>query len=318
MKKFFYILISFFVLASCSSDADLDVPENKLIVFDATVETRGYEMTKQYLEHIYATAMIPDFTPQGFWLKTYFEDEEFALGEDGNYYSNPPYYYPSTLPINFFLYSPSEEELGFEFCWDDWRWDWEKETGYWERDCFMYRFSPNQEISKQQDFLFTIAAEVKGDDAPEAEKIVLEHLLTQVLISARSESLDYVYRVAGVKLSNIVSVGNLNTSSMWDLYYDEFTEYVDTYSTPVTLTSVKQNVMNPDSGNAFLLPQTLRQDATLAVYLQVCDLNGNKLYPSGNDEYAWVSKSISGEWYQSNKYEYKLDFTTWFESQQME
>ena len=299
---------------SCSHGA-VDTSVKSQIVFRATVETRGTQVTDENLERFYVTALAPEFVEQGAYLKTYFEDVEFTLAANGNYYSNPPYYYPSTLPINFFLYYPSEEEMGTNFCWDEYIWDWEKQTGYWEHDCYIYRFSPNASISRQCDFVFTIVEGAVSGSDDDPQNTVFEHMLSQIQVFSKSASTTYQYIVAGLKLGNISNVASLDTSSQWDIIEGEVTDYFDIYDTPVVLSEEYLSIMHPDSGNAFLLPQKLPDDAYVAAYIQVRDLNGNKVFPYGNEEYEWVSTSISGQWYGSEKYDYKLDFTTWFESQ---
>ena len=136
------------------------------------------------------------------------------------------------------------------------------------------------------------------------------------LALAASLLASYSSSVAGVKLGNISNVANLHISSEWDIFEDEKTDYIDIYDTPVVLSEMYESIMNPNGGNAFLLPQLLRNDAYVAAYIQVRDLNGDKVFPEGDKEYDWVSTSISGQWYSSEKYDYKLDFTNWFESQQ--
>ena len=317
MNRFIYILGILFIFVSCSSDVVSDAPENVQIVFSATVETKGIELTTENLERFYVSAFVPELGGQGIYLKSYFEDVEFELGADGNFYSNPPYYYPVSLPIVFLFYTPSGEEFGGEFCWDEFKWNWETGKGYWENRCLMHNFSPNQEISKQCDFLMALSGD-DDDPVQELTQVKFVHLLSQIEIYSKSESSEYRYEVAGVKLGGIASKANLTDSVEWDIIEGNSADYEDCYlDTPIKLLSEYQSVMNPSSGNAFLLPQTLGEDASIAVYLQVKDSDDKKVYPAGDDNYEWVSIQISGDWDSSQKYEYKLDFTTWFEDHQM-
>ncbi len=315
MNRFIYILGILFIFASCSTDVVVDEPENVQIVFSATVETKGTEVTTENLERFYVSAFVPELGGQGIYLKSYFEDVEFEIGADGNFYSNPPYYYPVSLPIVFLFYTPSGDEFGSEFCWDEFKWDWEKEEGYWENGCLMHNFSPNEEISLQCDLLMALSGDV-DDPVQELTQVKFVHLLSQIEIYSKSESSEYRYEVAGVKLGGIASKANLKDSVEWDIIEGNSADYEDNLDTPIVLSSNYLSVMNPSSGNAFLLPQTLGEDAYIAVYLQVRDYSGNKVYPVGDDEYDWVSIKISGDWESSEKYEYKLDFTTWFEDHQ--
>ena len=108
---------------------------------------------------------------------------------------------------------------------------------------------------------------------------------------------------------------------------DSITTYVDEFDdTPVTLTSVSQSVMNPAGGNAFMLPQGIKQwkpetdptntakGAYLAVKLQVTNESGDIIYPESGVGYSWraipVYKPLTSDyWHEGDHMIYTLDFS---------
>ena len=168
MNRFLYILSILLFVASCSSDVVVDMPENSLIAFRATVETKGVEVTEENLDHFYATALVArvpqpgndeDITPV---IDTFFENVEFSKAGDC-YYSATPYYRPAKRPMTFFLYYPSQEELGVRFNWG-FDLDWSDQTSdlptiNWAEGngVVLKGYSPKPKISEQIDLLYGFA-----------------------------------------------------------------------------------------------------------------------------------------------------------------
>jgi hypothetical protein len=79
--------------------------------------------------------------------------------------------------------------------------------------------------------------------------------------------------------------------------------------------------MNPASGNAILLPQTLTAwdpegDPTnqakgvyIGAKLQIIDKNNNQVFPAQEGDYGWVAVPLGGTWRYGEKYIYILDFS---------
>ena len=329
MNRFIHILNILLVVASCSRDVPVEVPESGLISFRATVETKGVEVTQENLDHFYATALVArvpqpgedeDINPV---IDTFFENVEFSKAGDC-YYSETPYYRPAKRPMTFFLYYPSQQELGVNFNWNfrlDWSEGAELPTIEWEEGegVVLKDFSPKIKISEQVDLLYGFANMPDEEHWTSNEgdiEAVFIHTLAQIEILAKSDNPNYQFKVAGVKIGNVTSKGDMMSAATdhWILAED-IGEFSETYvENPVTLSNVDCSVMSPEGGNAFLLPQELPENAYVAVYIRAYDVNNETWYPS-ETEYSWVSKNINGKWTASEKYIYKLDFSDWSPSQ---
>lgn len=337
MNRCFYILVLLLVIASCSRDVVVGGSDKKPIVFKATVETKGYEATDDNLERFYATAITARFPVDNLpVMELFFKNVEFSrLGD--YFYSNPAYYRPADRPLAFMLYYPSEKEIGAEFNWNfslNYNDKGEPEIE-WEYGNYVIlkNFSPNPEIAKQQDILYGFAEVLPEDqwvnESGDITNAEMYHTLSQVQINAMAGNSQHTYRIAGVKIANVISKADMQsaTSNPWILDTDAISTYVDEFDdTPIILTDQSQSVMNPAGGNAFMLPQGIKEwkpetdptniakGAYLAVKLQVTNELGDVVYPESGVGYSWraipVYKSVySDYWHEGEHMIYTLDFS---------
>ena len=338
MNRYIYIFSIIFILTSCAHGVVSNEPESKPIIFQATVNTKGYEVTDDELDHFYATALTARLLETGYaTIELFFKNVEFArLGD--YFYSNPQYYRPANRPMSFIMYYPSEDELGSTFNWNfSMKYNEEKKEYEleWEygNAIIMKNFSPNPEISNQKDFLFGFAEMLPEDEWQNANgeitTALLYHTLSQIEIQAKTDNTNQVCRIAGVKIANVISKADLlsSESSPWILDDTETSTYIDEFDNdPIELGEGAKSVMNPSGGNAFLLPQSLtrwdpvedpkneNKGAYISVKLQVADLSGKIIYPESGQGYVWraipiYKQDVSYSWCEGEHYIYTLNFT---------
>ena len=329
MKKSIILMgIAALVFASCAKDTVKETRKETPIDFRVSVgnKTRATEIYSWNLDCFYVTAVSgpPDGsieTADDF----FFLDVPFSrIGE--YFYSFPTYYWPSdNRKIAFIGYAPSQEDMGADL---NWRLDKTAETAQLQFN--ILDFAPAQNIKDQVDLLTGSIVGYNEYSVANGIDMYLGHSLSQIEIKACCSSSTYTYKAAGIRIANPKSKAdifsnsiNLGESAEFDFVYkDNATAvYEDSYDTPVTLQSYSQSLMNPESGNAILLPQTLTAwdpegDPTnqangvyFAVKLQVRDTNNEQVFPATEGEYGWAAVPVSGEWKLGEKYIYTLDFT---------
>lgn len=313
---------------SCTKDIVKETKPGSPIGFRAIVEkgTRAQETTNYNLEYFCATAVsgYADGTVDKA-EDIFFKNVQFTRIGD-YFYSYPTYYWPEdNRIIAFIAHYPSMEELGatdrfyLERTYDaD---NQENTTLKWN----IYDLAPATQIKDQIDFVSGFALGNKEFALTDGVTMYLYHPLSQIDIRAYNANTNYTYKVRGIRIAVPKSKADLSFIAMpcdFDFTYktDEITVYEDTYDTPVTLSSWTQSIMNSSSGNAILLPQTLTawdpendptnqaQGSYLSVKLQITDKNGEQVFPE-TGEYGWAAIPIGGQWEQSNRYNYTLDFT---------
>lgn len=325
MKRFLIIMgIVALVFSSCSKDTIKEVRKGKEISFVASIdnETRATEFTNYNLDCFYATAVsgvpedniellnaIPEF---------FFKDVPFTRIGD-YFYSYPTYYWPEDNRYMWiFAYAPEIEKVGDEVIWKITKNSSDEYLLNWS----IKGVRPAVKIADQVDLLsgVTLANKesIERDGSP---RMSMKHILSQIEIRAKSYSSNYTYKICGVRIANPISCCDIDLwQDVWT-YRDEKAVYEDTYESPVTLHSYSQYIMNPASGNAILIPQTLTawdpdndptnqaKGAYFSVKLQVTDKNGRMVFPTNGEEYGWAAIPVSDRWNNNYKYVYTLDFT---------
>lgn len=317
MKGAQLIFIAFagMTLASCSNDEPIAVRQsNEAISFRSGMSSRASETNNANLKKIYVSA-FDNTTP-------YFENITFAKDSLSFFTSVNRYdWLENNQTLQFFSYSPSQDELGADITVLD------NKAGI-----KLDNFSVPEQIADQVDFITANASGNKKANATSGVELTFDHRLSQIEIQAKSESDTYTYKVTGARIGRVEYLGSFDfTTNEWTLDDWHDTAIYDTSCDEITLSSEPQSIMGT-SGNAMLLPQKLTpwspkddpdnvaRESYLSVLVRITRTdNGFQMYPFENEtrtdangqkrQYAWASIPLSGTWEQGKKYVYTLDFT---------
>ncbi|MDE5848733.1 MAG: fimbrillin family protein [Muribaculaceae bacterium] len=333
MKKtpLFLLAVSAIALASCSEDEPVSVRQatNEAISFRSAMGTRATETTNANLDRIFVTAVYGDSVmgsgnaKSSFRNTLYFDNAEFDKGADSYFTAIAGKKYDWLAPtqkINFFAYSPSQDELGADIMMK------EDNSGM-----TLESFAVPEDISEQVDFITANASGTREANETSGVELTFDHRLSQIEIRAKSENDNYTYKVIGARIGRPQFMGTFDfNTNQWTLddWHDTavYTAACDT----TTLSSDPVSIMGA-SGNAMLMPQTLTpwdskndpdnvaREAYLSVLVNITRTdNGIQIYPFANEsefthkpvrEYGWASIPLSGTWEQGKKYIYTLDFS---------
>lgn len=295
MKRTLYIMaIAIMAFASCTKDNVKEINRGQEIDFRVAA-TRATETTTATLQDIWVTAISENGN-------NYFTGTNFSL-EDSYFVSEKSYYWPSNgSDLEFYAYAPNLNGITINA------------TGQ-----KLTNFAPEAALTNQVDF---IVAHTTGNktNAAAGVPLVFDHALSQVEVRAFNSNAGYVYKVSGVRLCNIVSVGDFDFSTKkWDLNENEKYTYNVLYDTPLEMTAESQSLMSQGSGNAMLLPQKLtawdsendpdnqNKGAYISILVNITTKEGALVYPDVADEYGWIAVAIDTEWESGFKYVYNLD-----------
>lgn len=301
-------------LASCSDDVSTSVNLGDAIEFRPAMGsfTRASETTNANLNDMNVTAFLGD--------TKFFENVNFAKGNDGFYTSQHNYLWPAdNSQLTFYAYSSDIDNLNGTLTWDATSKKLENAT------------IPD-EIADQIDFITASATGTKDNNETAGVPLTFNHQLSQIELQAKSDTQDYTVEVSAIRIGRAEYMGTFDfTTSEWTL--DEWHDkavYDSSLSSPVTLSATPVSIMG-DSGNAMLLPQKLTpwspkgdpdnaaRGSYLSVLIKITTPEGVVLYPYPSDtkldsngqkrEYAWASIPIDTKWEAGKKYIYTLDFT---------
>lgn len=334
MKKtpLFLMAMSAVALASCSDDEPVSVRQsaNEAISFRSAMGTRASETTNANLNKIFVTAVYGDSTVNtphskmsGYKSTMYFENIEFDKGADSFFTAAGGKQYDWLAPtqkIEFFAYSPSQDELGADISIKD------DNSGM-----TLESFAVPENIADQVDFITANASGTRKANETSGVELTFDHRLAQIELQAKSENTNYTYKVIGARIGRPEYMGTFDfNTNQWTLddWHDTaiYTAACDT----TTLSATPVSIMGAD-GNAMLMPQTLTpwditgdpdnvaREAYLSVLVNITRTdNGTQIYPFANEseythnpvrQYGWASIPLSGTWEQGKKYIYTLDFT---------
>ncbi len=314
-KSLLLVAAAALTLASCADDEPVSVRQSDdAISFRSGMASRATETTNANLSSIYVTAFANG--------KTYFENENFVKGSD-SYFTSPAKYswLEKNETIDFYSYSPSQDELGADITIPDGK-----------QSLMLENFAVADQIADQVDFITANASGTREANETTGVELTFDHRLSQIEIMAKSENPTYTFKVVGARIGRAQYMGNFDFSTNeWTLDDWHDTAVYDTSIDEITLTSEPQSLMG-EAGNAMLMPQTLTpwsptgdpdnvaREAYLSVLVQVTRTDsGYQIYPFASDttkdstgnvrKYGWASIPLSGTWEQGKKYIYTLDFT---------
>lgn len=301
MKKTYLLItgLAAMALTSCSSDEPVSVNNGTAISFRPSMGTRATETTNANLNSINVAAFMGDVP--------FFNTMAFTKGSDGYFTSATTYNWPSdNTELSFYAYSPASPGGNVELGKDS---------------KVMTGFSPAQSIADQIDFITAFATGNKDENEATGVPLTFDHRLAQIEIRAKSDNEAYTYKVTGVRLGQSVSKADFDfTSNEWTLGSDKAI-YDETYTSPVTLSSVPVSVMG-EGGSLMLIPQTLSpwdpkndksnsaKGAYIAIKLQINTIAGAQVYPFPSEPGCeWAAVAIDTQWEPGKKYVYTLDLT---------
>ncbi|MDE6459772.1 MAG: fimbrillin family protein [Paramuribaculum sp.] len=310
MKKLYFLMLGAIAvsMAACSDEEpSLRKTDGEAIDFRPGFNgSRATETTNANLNSITVTAI------DSLGGANYFTDLTFDKGGDGFFTSSPVYFWPGDdRSLTFYAYSPTMDVLGADITID-------------ASTKEMTNFVIADSIRDQVDFVTAIATGKKSANETSGVELTFKHQLSQIELQAKSDSKAYKFEVAGMRIGRVEYIASSFdfTTSQWTLddWHDTFV-YTSSCS-PVVLSSDPVSIMG-DSGNAMLLPQTLRpwdpindpdnvaRERYLGALVRVTTADGDVVYPLPGDKrtYGWVSIPLSGTWEAGKRYVYTLDFT---------
>ncbi|WP_373233887.1 fimbrillin family protein [Parabacteroides sp. D26] len=197
----------------------------------------------------------------------------------------------------------------------------------------------DDDISKQEDM--TYVSKVRGTKADYGKvgvPLEMKHALVQVQLNAKNTNPNYVYKVKGFRLNNVVSNGDFDfKNEEWNVNGKGNIKHKTlevTYDTPIDLTADAKSIMGT-AGNAMVIPCTSLQwivgggsfevplsadaqpqastieGAFFSVLVNIQMKLGATVYPDKVGGYAWVAIPVNCQWAQQHgkKFTYTLDFS---------
>lgn len=322
MNKSIYICAAAaMMLASCSNDETVELAKENAISFRSIVSanTRGVVADATNLNTLCVTAY------QG--TNLFFDNVIFQKDATGFFNSAKPYYWPDTGELTFTVLSGN---------WSGTR-DFTSSTEQWMRNVTI-----NDDIAKQEDMTYVSnVTGTKADNGKVGVPLEMKHALVQVQLNAKNTNPNYVYKVKGFRLNNVVINGDFDLKNeQWGPYNANDIKqktFEVTYDTPIELTADAKTIMGT-AGNAMVIPISYSAwDGTLngqnsfevplsvdtqpqavstipggffSVLVNIRMKAGASVYPDKVGGYAWVAIPVNYLWTAKGyKFVYTLDFS---------
>lgn len=304
-------------MASCSNDELVEVAKNDAINFRTVVglNTKATEVK------------TTDLGTKGVFVTTFDADGNLLFGEtrytkqaDGTFSAGQ--YWGNNASLDFYLTLPALN-------------DWVANASLTKDSKKLTGVTVKDEIKDQVDLVAKKATGTKATNT--TTTVELEHVLSQIEIKAKNTNDNYVYKVKGVRITNVSSKGDIDLSS--NTWSNISSTAGDIKSYTVTYADTKERTLGAAEStltvqeadgttvdNAMLIPQgpttawngtDKSADGTTPVagtYISVlvnitAKKGGAAVYPKAEGKYGWVAVPVAFTWEKGNKYIYTLDFT---------
>lgn len=304
-KAIYWCAAAALALASCSNDETVEIAKSDAINFRPAVglNTRATELTTAELENI-NKLYVTTFKTSGELLYT---ETEYTKGVDGWYAGQ---YWGKETELTFYLTSPKLSE-------------WKSDAALSQDNKSITGFTIADAAADQKDFVVANKTATKAA----VIDVELEHVLSQIVLQAKSSNTNYKYKVKGVRFHNAQNTGDIDLSTAAWSNTSGAKNYEVTYETPVVLNENAQSIMGTVA-NVMLLPQNVAKwngtdkstDTTtpvagsyISVLVNITTSAGVAVYPAGstadNETYGWTAVPVDFNWTKGNKYIYTFDFT---------
>lgn len=289
--------------AACTEDEIVDQNQGRPIDFRSEIGSRGQATTAGTLKSFVVSAFNN--------ADTHMDKVEFTKSDDSNFFTSASsYYWPDDdATLSFIAYAPNETTF-------------EGSVTLTSSEQKLKGYKLDDEIADQKDIIFASATGKKSTNETSGVALSFKHAVSRIGLFAKNSGKN-VYKVAGVKLGNIVSSGDFDfQSEKWtvsttkDSYKSEYT------ASPVTLKAEKTSLIGTND-YPMVIPHKLtawdpendptnnNNGAFLSVLVNITNAAGKVIFPKNGSEsdYGWVAVPINTEWNASTIYNYTLDFT---------
>lgn len=305
-------------MASCSNDELVEVAKNDAINFRTVVglNTKATEVKTADLDTkgVYVTTF--DAAGNLLFGETHYTKQgtEWTAGQ----------YWGNNASLDFYLTLPQLN-------------DWVAGASLTKANKKLTGVTVKDKIAEQVDLVAVAKTNVSKPTSGGAIVAELEHVLSQIEIKAKNTNDNYVYKVKGVRITNVSSKGDIdlssntwsNISSIPGDIKSYKVEYADTKEITLGTAESTLTVKTEDGttvDNAMLIPQgattawngtDTSADGTTPVagtYISVlvnitAKKGGAAVYPKTAGKYGWVAVPVAFTWEKGNKYIYTLDFS---------
>lgn len=310
MNKMIYLCAAAaLTLASCSNDETVEVAQQKGISFRAVtgLNTRASEVTTDNLSAIKVTA---------FWDKN--NDKYDGFDTEVDYVKNGGVF---NSAVSKFWPKDENETLSFTAFSNNWM---GTKTITNKNNISVSGVAINADVDNQADMVYvTGMTGTKAANETNGVALELEHALSQIQISAKSDNTVYTYQVKGIRIANVDGQADFDVvTGKWSNNDANDQVYNVTYDNAITLDGTAKTIMKAKGNNLMLLPQgattawNVDADQTntnkgtyISVLLRITKGADNVFPAEGTDTYGWAAVPASFTWVKGNKYVYTLDFT---------
>lgn len=288
MKKSILILAAFaFVAFSCTKTEVKDDTPKKGINFSAyTVKPTKAPQTDVKTDNL--TQFKVTAIGNG---ATYFDDISFAKNASSIWVSDPAYFWPA-YSLNFYAYNTPEK-------------------GTFSRDLTdivnsgpKLKFKTSSVLAEQEDL---VAAKASSSAITGPLAITFNHYLTQVIVKAKCSNSNYVVKVDGVKIANMVEDGTYtfsdNKMTATGSTKVDYSASFGGKTLPADANTVEV-MTDAGTGKWYLIPQSVtawnrtsdkKNDSKgtyLALKVIIKTKDGAQIYPKTGVQTAWMAVPI--------------------------
>lgn len=353
MKK--YILYTGIVaasLTSCSDEEVVDVASGDVITFRTSMAlnevSRGAEITTNNMQQFKVTAL----EQVNGYNSVLFDTALFKRGDNSEFTTDKEYLWYEGANLTFYAYSfltqngqeMNDALMGIPNLGPDDRGGCEVTLTHDQRT--INNVVPAKEIKDHLDIVVAQENATYEDNRKEAVTLTFRHIMSQLVVKAKTDNEAYDFYVKGVKFCNLSSKGDWNWDQNdglvhekgggWSIRDNSKANYEVRYTdNPIKLSSDIKDITNVGgAGYPMVIPQTVNSTNTsytygwghhVAVLLQIRTKETDlQVFPVGYEgayawaciplyvgNYAWTSaeQQLYNTWRPGHRITYILDFT---------